>query len=100
VPSTPAEGSDGMARPALAAGPRWALAGLAGGAEADRVEPKGSTQIGYDKILFFSLFLKYFQAQKQIRKFQKMLTRHEKYSENPKNSRKIPRARLEHEQSK
>jgi hypothetical protein len=45
-------------------------------------------------------FLNIFPAQKQIRKFQKMLTRHEKYSVNHKNSRKIPRDTLGHEQSK
>jgi hypothetical protein len=43
-------------------------------------------------LLFFSFFGNIFPAQKQIRKFQKMLTRHEKYSENHKNSRKIPEA--------
>jgi hypothetical protein len=45
-----------LARPALAAGPRWALAGLAVWAEADRsgcgrVEPTGSAR--RDKISFF-----------------------------------------------
>jgi hypothetical protein len=48
----------------------------------------------------FVFFRNNFPAQKQIRKFQKMLTMHEKYSENHKNSRKIPRDSLGHEQSK
>jgi hypothetical protein len=38
--------------------------------------------------------------QKEFLKNLEIVERQEKYSENHKNSKKIPRARLEHEQSK
>jgi hypothetical protein len=71
-----------------------ALMGLAGGSE--RVGPSGSARSS--RTCFFFEFI--FQCENNSSKHQKMFLEHEKYSENHKNSRKIPRDRLRHEQPK
>jgi hypothetical protein len=70
--------------------------GLGGRAErAGAVGPSGSTHSS--KIGFFEFI---FQRENNSSKHQQMFLEHEKYSKNHKNSRKIPRDRLRHEQSK
>jgi hypothetical protein len=70
--------------------------GLAGGPSGpERVGPPGSARSS--RIGFFWI---YFSMRKNSSKHQKMFLEHEKYSKNHKNSKKIPRDRLRHEQSK
>jgi hypothetical protein len=78
-----------LAKPALAAGPRWALAGLArvgGWAGVDWVGPSGSAQVGKDRFCFF---LKYIFSAKEFHrnpsnsfKALKILRKSQKFQEN------------------
>jgi hypothetical protein len=66
------------------------------GERAERVGPSSSARSS--RIGFFLEII--FQCENNSSKHQKMFLEHEKYSKNHKNSRKIPRDRLRHEQSK
>jgi hypothetical protein len=93
VHNTPAEGGGGLARDATAksragsVGPRWASTGLR----------LGRPRCGLGRALFFS---KYFSNVKTNSKIRENAYKARKYSKNHKNSRKIPRDTLGHEQSK
>jgi hypothetical protein len=82
----------------VADGPQRARLGLSGrgSAGAGRALRLGPFQ--KDRFSFFSNL--FFQCENNSSKHQKMFLEHEKYSKNHKNSRKIPRDRLRHEQSK
>jgi hypothetical protein len=49
---------------------------------------------------FFIIFRKYFKCENNSRKFLENVLKHEKYSNNLKNPRKIPRDRFGHDQYK
>jgi hypothetical protein len=69
----------------------------AGGCGLDRVGPTGSAQ---ERRIRFLFFLNIFSAKQIPEKILETVLRHEKYSESPKNFRKIPKGRLRHEKSK
>jgi hypothetical protein len=77
---------------------RWALAACwLGRSGMDRVEPSGSAQ---EDRLGFPFFLKLLFNVQTIPDNLVIVLKHQKYSENSKNLRKIPRDTLGHEQSK
>jgi hypothetical protein len=85
---------------------RWAAevegGGRGGLAEKTREHGRTSTDgLGPKELTgFFIVFRIQFSMRKHFQEILENVLKHEKYSENSKNSRKIPRARLEHEQSK
>ena len=72
--------------------------GWAGGVRVEVGRAFGFGPNEKDRIDLFSEII--FQCENKSRKSLENVLRHEKYLENSQNSRKIPRDRLEHEQSK
>jgi hypothetical protein len=92
-------------------GPCWAKSGAglrksrgACGGLAEKTREHGRTSadgLGPKELIgFFYFFRIQFSMRSHFQEILENVLKHKKYSENSKNARKIPRARLEHEQSK